>query len=59
MTDNSASILDQVNLASKNDITDFVKNKDFDEKLKITIKKINSNETKRALIQYDISKQSK
>ena len=51
--DNFASRLKQANLASKNDTADFVKNIDFDKKLKNYNKKITSNKTKDALIQNE------
>ena len=52
--DNFASRLKQANLASKNDTADFVKNIDFDKKLKNYNKKITSNKTKDALIQNEL-----
>ena len=44
-SDNFAARLKQANLASKNDITDFVKKTDFDDKLKNLNKKVTSNKT--------------
>ena len=45
MSDNFAASLTQANLASKNDIADFVKKTDFDEKLKNCNNKI-TNKTR-------------
>ena len=46
-----ASRLVQANLASKNDIANFVKEADFVDKLKNLDKKISSNKTKHLLIE--------
>ena len=43
---NFAKRLKQTNLASKNNIADFVKNRDFDEKLRKVNNKVTTNETK-------------
>ena len=43
---NFAAGLAQANLASKNDIAEFVKKSDFDDKLKKLIKKVTSNKAK-------------
>ena len=40
VSDNFAAVLAQLNLASKNDIANFVKKTDFDDKLNLMIKKI-------------------
>ena len=45
-SENFAARLNQVDLASKNDIVNFVKKIDFDEKLKKINKKVTSNKTK-------------
>ena len=43
MAETFANELKQTNLASKNNITDFVKNTDFDNKLKNISKRVTSN----------------
>ena len=43
MVETFANELKQTNLASKNNITDFVKNTDFDNKLKNISKRVTSN----------------
>ena len=43
MAETFANELKQTNLASKNNITDFVKNTDFDNKLKNISKTVTSN----------------
>ena len=43
---NFAAILKQANLVSKNDISDFTKKTDFDDKLKNINKKVTSNKTR-------------
>ena len=42
--------LAQANLASKNDISDFLKKKNFDDKLKTLNNKITSNKTKHVVV---------
>ena len=49
----------QVNLASKNDIADFVKKTDFDDKLKNLNKKVTSNKAKHVLVENELNEQSK
>ena len=51
--------LAQANLASKNDIANFVKNTDFDDKLKFLNKKITSNKTKHVLVENEVNELSK
>ena len=48
-SDNFTARLAKANLASKNDIADFVKNTDFDDKLKSLNKNVTSNKTKHVL----------
>ena len=52
---NFAARLKQANLVSKNDITDFVKNTDFDCKLKNVNKKVNLNNTKSIKVKKKLS----
>ena len=54
--ENFAARLAQVNLASKNDIANFIKKTDFDDKLKILNKKITSNKTKHVLVENELKK---
>ena len=42
--------LAEANLASKNDISDFLKKKNFDDKLKTLNNKITSNKTKHVVV---------
>ena len=44
------------NLASKNDITNFVNNTDFDDKLKYLNKKVTSNKTKHLHVENELKK---
>ena len=46
MSENFAARLAQTNLASNNDIADFVKKSDFDDKLKNLNKKVTSNKAR-------------
>ena len=46
MSENFATRLAQANLATKDDIADFIKQVDFDDKLKTLNKKVTSNKTK-------------
>ena len=48
--------LKQANLASKNDIANFVNKTDFDNKLLSFNKSINSNKTKRVLVENEFKK---
>ena len=58
--ENFAARLSQTNLASKNDITNFVKKKtDFDDKLKNLNEKITSNKTKHVLVANELNELSK
>ena len=50
-----AAILAQANLRSKNDIPNFVKKTDSDDKLKYLNKKITSNKTKHVLVENELS----
>ena len=54
-SENFAARLKQANLASKNDITDFVKNTDFDGKLKKVNKKVNLHNTKSIKVKKKLS----
>ena len=49
--ENFASKLGQANLASKNDIANFVRKTDFEDKLKNLNKKATSNKTKNKLVE--------
>ena len=51
-----AARLAQAKLASKNDIANFVKKTDFDNKLKNLNKKITSNKTKHVLVANELKK---
>ena len=55
-TGNFASKLARENLASKNDIANFVKKTDFDNKLKNLNKKVASNKTKHVLVENELKK---
>ena len=46
MSENFATRLAQANLATKDDIADFIKQVDFDDKLKTLNKKVTSNKIK-------------
>ena len=48
MAGNFAARIAQKNLATKHDIADFVKEKNFDDKLKKLNKKVSSNKTRHA-----------
>ena len=48
--------LKQANLASKNDIANFVNKTDFDNQLLSFNKSINSNKTKRVLVENEFKK---
>ena len=56
MSENFAERLSGVDLASKNDIANFVKKTDFDDKLKNLNKKITLNETKHVLVENELKK---
>ena len=58
-TDSFAERLAQANVANKNDIGNFVKKKDFREKLKTLNKKTTSNKTKHLLIENELNRLSK
>ena len=51
--------LKRVNLVSKTDIANFVKKKDFDNKLLSLNKRINSNKTKHVLVENELNELSK
>ena len=51
--------LKEENSASKNDIANFVKKRDFDEKLLCFKKRINSNKTKHVFVENELNEQSK
>ena len=53
MSENFASRSGEVNLARKNDIANFVKKTDFDEKYKNLNKNTASNKTKHALLENE------
>ena len=52
--DNFAARLKIANLENKNDITNFVRKKNFDEELKNYNKKVTSNETKHLLVENEL-----
>ena len=56
MSENFAERLSRVDLASKNDIVNFLKKTDFDDKLKNLNKKITLNETKHVLVENELKK---
>ena len=55
-SENFSARLNQVNLASKGDIANFVNKTDFDNKLKNLNKKITSNKTKNVLVENELKK---
>ena len=55
---NFAARLKIANLTNKNDITNFVRKKNFDEEQKNYNKKINSNKTKRVLFENELDELS-
>ena len=55
-SENFASRLAQVNLTSKNDIANFAKKTDFDDKPKYLYKKITSSQTKHLLVENVLKK---
>ena len=57
--DNFIARLKQGNLASKNDIANFIKKADFDNKLLSLNKSINLNKTKHALVENELNELSK
>ena len=57
--ENFAARLKQANLADKTDITNFVNNADFDNKLLSFDKRINSNKTKHVLVENELNELSK
>ena len=56
--DNFAARLKIANLTNKNDITNFVRKKHFDEELKNYNEKIPSNETKHVLVENELDELS-
>ena len=56
--DNFAARLKIANLTNKNDITNFVRKKHFDEELKNYNEKITSNETKHVLVENELDELS-
>ena len=56
--DNFAARLKIANLTNKNNITNFVRKKHFDEELKNYNKKITSNETKHVLVENELDELS-
>ena len=54
-TGNFPARLVQVNLASKNDFADFIKKRDFDDKLKKSNKNVTSNKKKYGHIEYELN----
>ena len=58
VSDNFAAVLAQLNLASKNDIANFVKKTDFDDKLKNLYKKVTSNKTIHVLVENELKELS-
>ena len=54
--ENFAARLAQADLASKSDIADFVKNTNFDDKLKNLNKKVTSNKSKHLLVKSELKK---
>ena len=52
--ENFAARLAQANLASKNDISNFIKKPNFDDKLKNLNKKITLNKAKHVLLQNEL-----
>ena len=57
--DNFTARLKQANLASRNDIANFVKKIDFDNKLLSFNKRINSYKTKHVLVENELNELSK
>ena len=55
VAENFAVRLAQANLASKNDIANFLKKANFDDKLKSLNKKYTSNKTKHVLVEYELN----
>ena len=56
--DNNLSRSAQANIASKNDIANFVKKIDFDDKLKNFNKNVTSNKTKQVLVENELNELS-
>ena len=54
-TGNFPARLAQKNLASKNDFADFIKKRDFDDKLKKLNKNVTSNKTKHGHVEYELN----
>ena len=52
--ENFTARLKQANLAAEDDITDFIKKTDFDDKLKHLNKKVTSNKSKHLLIENEL-----
>ena len=57
--ENFTARLKEANLAIKNYISDFVKETDFDDKLKNLNKKVASNKTKYVLVEIELNEQKK
>ena len=55
MVDNFAARLKQAKLAPKADTADFVKEKDFNDKLKVFNKKVTSNKTKHVVAEKKLT----
>ena len=58
MTHNFAARLAQAQLATNDEITDFVKETDFDNKPKKLNKNVTSNNAKHALVENELNKKS-
>ena len=58
MTHNFAARLAQAQLATKNEITAFLKETDFDNKPKKLNKKVTSNNAKHALVENELNEKS-
>ena len=52
--ENFTAGLKQANLATEDDITDFIKKTDFDDKLKHLNKKVTSNRSKHLLVENEL-----
>ena len=57
--ENFTARLKEANLAIKSYISDFVKETDFDDKLKNLNKKVASNKTKYVLVEIELNEQKK
>ena len=56
--ENTTGRLAQANLASKNDIANFIKKTDFDDKLKKLNENVTSNKTKHVLVENELNELS-